>query len=161
MEPRLASRDDLLTFHSPSYLNFLKKHIHHDGDELSSHDAQQAEEFGLGMCELIIACISSVCAMYTCKSTGYDCPLFEGLYDYVRSINGSTLTAADCLVRGVAKVAINWYGGRHHGFKDEASGFCYCNDIVLSILHLLETFTKVLYIDVDIHHGDGKTFVGN
>jgi len=37
----------------------------------------------------------------------------------------------------------------------EASGFCYTNDIVLSILELLKTFSRVLYIDIDIHHGDG------
>ena len=53
-------------------------------------------------------------------------------------------------------MAINWYGGWHHAMKDEASGFCYCNDIVLAILHLLDHFDRVLYIDIDIHHGDGQ-----
>ena len=41
--------------------------------------------------------------------------------------------------------------------RDQASGFCYCNDIVLSILKLLEKFDRVLYIDLDIHHGDGES----
>ena len=40
-------------------------------------------------------------------------------------------------------------------YRDEAAGFCYCNDVVLSILKLLEKFHRVLYIDLDIHHGDG------
>ena len=40
--------------------------------------------------------------------------------------------------------------------RDEASGFCYCNDIVLAILRLLEKFKRVLYIDIDLHHGDGR-----
>ena len=39
--------------------------------------------------------------------------------------------------------------------KTEASGFCYVNDIVLSILELLKVHARVLYIDIDIHHGDG------
>jgi acetoin utilization deacetylase AcuC-like enzyme len=43
----------------------------------------------------------------------------------------------------------------HHAKKAEASGFCYINDIVLSILELLKTFRRVLYVDIDIHHGDG------
>jgi acetoin utilization deacetylase AcuC-like enzyme len=45
--------------------------------------------------------------------------------------------------------------GLHHARKSEASGFCYINDIVLAILELLKYHARVLYIDIDIHHGDG------
>lgn len=38
--------------------------------------------------------------------------------------------------------------------RDQAEGFCYVNDIVLAIEHLRATFGRVLYIDLDIHHGD-------
>jgi acetoin utilization deacetylase AcuC-like enzyme len=34
-----------------------------------------------------------------------------------------------------------------------ASGFCYINDVVLAILELLKYHDRVLYIDIDIHHG--------
>lgn len=37
----------------------------------------------------------------------------------------------------------------------QASGFCYVNDIVLAILELLKYNQRVLYVDVDMHHGDG------
>lgn len=57
--------------------------------------------------------------------------------------------------QGEADIAINWGGGLHHAKKGEASGFCYVNDCVLGILELLKTFPRVLYIDIDIHHGDG------
>lgn len=50
---------------------------------------------------------------------------------------------------------MNWSGGLHHAKKSEASGFCYINDIVLAILELLKYHSRVLYIDIDIHHGDG------
>ena len=46
-------------------------------------------------------------------------------------------------------------GGMHHAKKAEASGFCYINDIVLAILELLKVHQRVLYVDIDIHHGDG------
>ena len=46
-------------------------------------------------------------------------------------------------------------GGYHHAKKSKASGFCYVNDIVLSILRLLQVYDRVLYIDIDVHHGDG------
>jgi len=54
-----------------------------------------------------------------------------------------------------ADIAINWSGGLHHAKKYEASGFCYVNDIVVAILELLKYHPRVLYIDIDIHHGDG------
>lgn len=46
-------------------------------------------------------------------------------------------------------------GGLHHAKMAEASGFCYVNDIVLGIIELLKVYRRVLYIDIDIHHGDG------
>lgn len=53
---------------------------------------------------------------------------------------------------------------RHHATKDKAAGFCYVNDIVLAILELQRApppsmpgrrFKRILYIDLDLHHGDG------
>lgn len=65
------------------------------------------------------------------------------------------LAASSRIASGAADVAINWAGGLHHAKKNEAAGFCYINDIVLGILELLRTYPRVLYIDIDCHHGDG------
>lgn len=47
-------------------------------------------------------------------------------------------------------------GGTHHGRANRASGFCFFNDPVLAILALLDHgLRRVLYVDVDAHHGDG------
>ena len=47
-------------------------------------------------------------------------------------------------------------GGTHHGQPARASGFCYLNDPVLGILTWLDAgLTRVAYVDVDAHHGDG------
>ena len=54
-----------------------------------------------------------------------------------------------------ADIAINWAGGLHHAKRASASGFCYVDDCVLGILKLLERYERVMYIDIDIHHGDG------
>lgn len=59
------------------------------------------------------------------------------------------------LNEGLHNICINWGGGLHHAKKNEASGFCYINDIVLCILVLLRYHPRVLYIDIDVHHGDG------
>ena len=47
----------------------------------------------------------------------------------------------------------------HRITRDEAAGFCYINDVVLGILKLREKFDRVLYVDIDLHHGDGWYFV--
>ncbi len=44
-------------------------------------------------------------------------------------------------------------GGWHHAQRDQASGFCYVNDIVMAIQHLRSKFQRILYVDLDIHHG--------
>ncbi|KAG5035651.1 hypothetical protein JHK87_010561 [Glycine soja] len=72
-----------------------------------------------------------------------------------RASAGGSIGAAVRLNREDADVAINWAGGLHHAKKAEASGFCYVNDIVLGILELLKVHRRVLYIDIDVHHGDG------
>ncbi|WFD19400.1 histone deacetylase [Malassezia caprae] len=66
-----------------------------------------------------------------------------------------TRSGAHRLNEGLTDTVINWSGGLHHAKKREASGFCYTNDIVLAILELLRTHSRVLYIDIDVHHGDG------
>ena len=92
-----------------------------------------------------------------------DCPAFEGIQDFsVRyasaSINGATLLNA-----GAYDCVINWGGGLHHAHRNEASGFCFTNDIVMAILELLKKFERVMYIDIDVHHGDGveEAFLDN
>eukprot|EP00808_Paulinella_micropora_P023883 g53951.t1 len=135
---RLATVQELQEFHSEDYLKALNS-----ADNLTKSGESQKgmiEEFGL--CD--------------------DCPLFRGVFLYVRAVAGSTLVAAEKLLQG-APVAMNWAGGRHHAKYAKASGFCYVNDIVLGILYLLankhrvtdQSVARVLYVDVDVHHGDG------
>jgi acetoin utilization deacetylase AcuC-like enzyme len=53
---------------------------------------------------------------------------------------------------------IHWDGGRHHALRSEAKGYCYLADIPLSILALLHHYKQILYIDLDVHHGDGVEY---
>ncbi|ROW18311.1 hypothetical protein VPNG_00348 [Cytospora leucostoma] len=130
---RTATYEELNSFHSADYLEFLAtvtpepipRDIENPGTEL---------KYNLG---------------------GSDCPLFEGLYNYCSMSAGSSIDAARKICAGQSDIAIAWGGGLHHAKKTEASGFCYINDIVIAILQLLRCFPRVLYIDIDVHHGDG------
>ncbi len=87
-----------------------------------------------------------------------DCPVFEGLYEYAVLAVGATLKAVKLILSGSADVAFNPSGGFHHAGSERASGFCYINDVALACLTLAEAGKKVLYLDVDVHHGDGVAY---
>ncbi|EGW34403.1 uncharacterized protein SPAPADRAFT_59836 [Spathaspora passalidarum NRRL Y-27907] len=88
-------------------------------------------------------------------NVGDDCPVFDGLGEFCKISCGGSMEGAARLNNGSADIAINYAGGLHHAKKSEASGFCYLNDIVLGIIELLRVHPRVLYIDTDVHHGDG------
>ena len=88
-------------------------------------------------------------------SIGEDCPIFEGLGDFCRMSGTGSVLGAHFINEGWSDVSINWSGGLHHAKRNEAIGFCYLNDCVLAILELLTHFQRVMYIDIDVHHGDG------
>lgn len=88
-------------------------------------------------------------------NVGEDCPVFDGLFEFCQIYTSGSIGGAIRLNEELADISINWAGGLHHAKKSEASGFCYVNDCVLAILELLKKHQRVLYIDIDIHHGDG------
>jgi len=129
--PHIASKQEMLAFHDEEYVDFLK------AISPSNYKAMNnsLEKFALG--------------------DKTDCPVFDGLYEFCQKTAGGSIDAAIKVNHQQADIAINWSGGLHHAKKIEASGFCYINDIVLCILELLKYHQRVLYIDIDIHHGDG------
>lgn len=81
-------------------------------------------------------------------------PVFEGLYLRATTACGGSIRAAQIALGG--GVGFNPAGGTHHGMRDRAHGFCYFNDPAMAILTLLEGGVgRVLYVDLDAHHGDG------
>jgi acetoin utilization protein AcuC len=81
-------------------------------------------------------------------------PLFDGVFERASTAVGGSIRAADIALDG--RIAFNAAGGTHHGRRDRASGFCYFNDPVFAILRLLDAgIARVLYVDLDAHHGDG------
>ncbi|ORZ35232.1 hypothetical protein BCR44DRAFT_60190 [Catenaria anguillulae PL171] len=93
----------------------------------------------------------------------HDSPPFRGLAAHLRLAAGGSMQAAHFLTSPPAplipRIAIHWDGGRHHAQPSAAAGFCYVNDIVLAIQHLLThtdaNLHPVVYLDLDVHHGDG------
>ena len=86
---------------------------------------------------------------------GPDTPVFADMFEYGAWACGAGLVAADRLVSGKADIAFNLLGGFHHAMPDRAAGFCYLNDVALACDALARAGKRVVYLDVDAHHGDG------
>jgi acetoin utilization protein AcuC len=85
-------------------------------------------------------------------------PIFPEVFSRPATACGAILAAVELLLSGAEAPAIvhSPAGGTHHGRRDRAAGFCYFNDVVLGILRLLDRgVSRVLYVDLDAHHGDG------
>ncbi|KAK0748458.1 hypothetical protein B0T21DRAFT_380288 [Apiosordaria backusii] len=124
-----AVTSEMTQFHTDEYIEFLQKVT---PDNMDSFMREQGK-----------------------YNVGDDCPVFDGLFEFCGISAGGSMEGAARLNREKCDIAINWAGGLHHAKKSEASGFCYVNDIVLAILELLRFKKRVLYIDIDVHHGDG------
>jgi acetoin utilization protein AcuC len=69
---------------------------------------------------------------------------------------GASVAAAEAVWSGRAEHAVNVAGGLHHAMPGAASGFCVYNDPAVAIAWLLANGAqRVVYVDVDVHHGDG------
>jgi acetoin utilization protein AcuC len=85
-----------------------------------------------------------------------DNPLFAGMHDASALVAGATLAAARKVWAGVARHGASIAGGLHHAMRASASGFCVYNDPAIAINWLLAAgATRVAYVDIDVHHGDG------
>lgn len=127
-ESPVADRDMLLRFHSPDYLDALQA-----AEARGGANATERARHNIGTLEN---------------------PVFPGLWRRAAtSVGGSIRAAGLALAEGLA---FHPAGGTHHGQPDRASGFCYFNDPVFAILHLLDQgCRRVAYVDLDAHHGDG------
>jgi acetoin utilization protein AcuC len=85
-----------------------------------------------------------------------DNPIFARMHEASALVAGGSLLAADKILSGHAARAVNIAGGLHHAMRNYASGFCVYNDCALAIRRLLDGgVSRVAYVDIDVHHGDG------
>ncbi|KAF9091174.1 Histone deacetylase 8 [Mortierella sp. AD031] len=145
VSPRKATIKELCRFHSRDYIEFLNSAEEYESgqDSGEDHDTDNDGQRGIKRDKL---------EEYGLR---HDCSVFEGIADYAAWVAGSTIQAAALLCDDAFDIVIHWDGGRHHAKKDAAAGFCIINDIVLGIMELQKSFERVLYLDLDVHHGDG------
>ncbi len=124
---RIASETELCQFHTPDYVRALKR------------------------CEAL----GGVSDDYRLRHNigNLENPWFPGFFSTPALATGSSVQGAEEVLRG--RHAFSPAGGMHHARPDRAQGFCYFNDAVLAVQRLRQAGLRVLYVDIDAHHGDG------
>lgn len=126
--PELPAEDEVLRLHRPDFVRAVQR--------VSADPTITADwQFGLGP---------------------GDNPIFPRMHEASLDVCGASKEAARQVWEGLADHAFNPAGGLHHAMPDRAAGFCIYNDPAVAIDWLLEHGAeRVVYIDVDVHHGDG------
>ena len=131
---RSATDEEILAVHDPEFVAAVKAL---DAGEM---DRSQALEFGLGT---------------------PDNPIFANMHAAASAVCGASIVAAEAVASGEFLHAFNPAGGLHHARRREASGFCIYDDPAVAIARVLamQPEWRVMYVDVDVHHGDGVQWI--
>ncbi|MES2365183.1 MAG: acetoin utilization protein AcuC [Pseudomonadota bacterium] len=127
VQARKAADFELEWFHTPEYVSAFKR-----AEALGRVSNPVRKQHNLGTLEN---------------------PYFEQFFTIPATATGASVQAAEEVIRG--RIGFNPAGGMHHSRPDRALGFCYFNDPVLGIMRLRREGWRVLYVDIDAHHGDG------
>lgn len=126
-EARVATEEELALAHVPDYIEALKR-----SEERGSVNWGDGVRFNLG---------------------NFENPFFTRIFTLPATAAGASIQAAETVISG--KTAFNPAGGMHHAMPAKARGFCYFNDAVMGVRRLCANGWRVLYLDMDAHHGDG------
>lgn len=123
LEPRDATDDEILSFHTPAYVSLVRER---------SATGQGFLDAG-------------------------DTPAFRGVYEAAACVVGASVDAATAIMSGQSRRGFVPIAGLHHAGRDHAAGFCVFNDIgvVIELLRKRHGLTRIAYVDIDAHHGDG------
>ncbi len=126
LAPEPAQDDDLALCHAPEYIATVRRF---------QEQPLGPPEAGIGW--------------------GGDNPAFAGMHDAGATVAGGSMRAMEAILRGDVEHAFHPGGGLHHAMRDHASGFCIYDDPALAIALARRRGLRVLYLDFDVHHGDG------
>lgn len=132
LEPRMALDSEIKAVHLPEYVKAVKEL---SMPNPSMEAVKMAAKWGL---------------------EDEDTPFFTGMHEKTSLLVGGSLKAAEAVMSGQAEHALHLGGGLHHAYPNKGAGFCVYNDASIAIEWIRRQYkAKVLYIDTDVHHGDG------
>ncbi|MAH88437.1 MAG: hypothetical protein CMJ06_00055 [Pelagibacterales bacterium] len=127
---KIASNKQLLIFHDKDYVDVLRV-----AEKTQKISLENKKKYNIGT-------VSN--------------PIFKEMYRRHAISTGSLILGSDLILNNELDYIFSPGSGAHHGKKNQASGFCYFNDIATCILYLKKKHIKrIVYFDMDAHYGDG------
>jgi acetoin utilization protein AcuC len=86
-----------------------------------------------------------------------DNPVYPGMHEIAALTCGGSILGIEEVLSGRSRRTFAIAGGMHHAHKSRAAGFSVYNDaaVAIAVAQQKHPGLKVLYIDIDAHHGDG------
>ena len=125
--PSPLSPEELYDIHDPNYVSAVES-------ASMGKEVPEADRYGLGTA---------------------DTPIVAGMAEGARFLAGGSVHGARLLLENESGPVLQLGGGLHHAHRAMASGFCLYNDTALAINEMVKAGWHVVYLDLDVHHGDG------
>ncbi|MDR3685489.1 MAG: acetoin utilization protein AcuC [Coriobacteriia bacterium] len=136
VSPRPATEAELLLVHSAGYIEAVR--------QASDWNSDFRPIMGLGT---------------------DDNPTYPGMHEIAALTAGASIRAVDEVLSGRRTRTFSIAGGMHHAHRSRAAGFSVYNDAAaaIAVAQAAHPSIRVLYIDIDAHHGDGvhEAFLGS
>jgi acetoin utilization protein AcuC len=136
LTPREATERELLLVHSSGYIETVR--------HASDWNSDFRPVMGLGT---------------------EDNPVYPGMHEIAALTCGGSIQAIEEVLSGRLTRTFSIAGGMHHAHRGRAAGFSVYNDAAVGIAVARQQHPglKVLYVDIDAHHGDGvqEAFAGS
>ena len=128
VSPTAATEDELLLVHSRDYIEAVRR--------ASDPESGFTPSMGLGTA---------------------DDPIFTHMHEVASLTCGASVRALEEVLSGRHRRSFSIAGGMHHAHRSRAAGFCVYNDaaVAIAVARRGRPDLRVLYIDIDAHHGDG------
>ncbi len=134
ISPAPASEDDVRRVHTADYVEMVRRLS--DPQTAATVDLLAQRRYGF--------------------DPAGDTPPFPGMYDYQLLVAGASIEAVRLVDEGHARFAFSPAGGvNHHAMPSQAAGFGIFNDAAIAIAWLRARGQRVMYLDLDVHHGNG------
>jgi acetoin utilization deacetylase AcuC-like enzyme len=98
-------------------------------------------------------------ARVTLATLRSELPVTHEVIDAFRAMAGGSIAAVGLALQ--YGVGFHVGGGFHHAFPDHAEGFCYLHDMAIAVerFRFQSGLGKVLFVDVDLHQGNGTAVI--
>ncbi len=85
-----------------------------------------------------------------------DTPRLPGIFDHAKLAAGAAILAGKTAIKGESAFSLMRPPG-HHAEKNKLGGFCYFNNIAITVRYAQKKLNvkNVLILDIDCHHGNG------